>query len=313
MKLIGIMAARNEDWVLGLAARAALMWLDGLVILDHASTDSTPEICVELAEEHPWRVRVIHDSDPVWREMAQRQRMLEAARKLGATHIVYIDADEILTGDLVSLIRGYFTALPANCILEIPWLAMRGGIDKVHTSGPWADQQNVSLGFADKPELHWTSETRGGYDFHHRKPMGKVLVPWNPICPNPWVPQRRLSGLMHLQFVSDRRLRAKQALYKMTEVLRWPGREPVAAVNQRYNLAVYGRRLPGQGWQEQLDETVGNARSDEWWEPYEPLMKRFHPCAFPWQETECVRLLNEHGSKKFLGLDLFGLEERGTT
>ena len=38
MKIIGLMAARNEQWCLGLSARAALMWLDELVILDHAST-----------------------------------------------------------------------------------------------------------------------------------------------------------------------------------------------------------------------------------------------------------------------------------
>ena len=41
MKLICLMPARNEDWIIGLSARAALMWCDELIVMDHASTDRT--------------------------------------------------------------------------------------------------------------------------------------------------------------------------------------------------------------------------------------------------------------------------------
>jgi len=87
------MAARNEDWILGMTARAALMWLDELVILDHASTDDTVGIIAKVAHDHPKRVCYLHERDPVWEEMRHRQRMLDAAREHGATHICYIDAD----------------------------------------------------------------------------------------------------------------------------------------------------------------------------------------------------------------------------
>ena len=313
VKIVGLMAARNEQWVLGLAARAALMWLDGLVILDHASTDMTREIAWDVASEFPGRVVVLNEDNPVWEEMRHRQRMLDQARAMDATHICYIDADEVLTGDLMAEtlglqfnIRHMFRSIPPNSLLQIPWLALRGSIGRVHTSGPWALGQNASFGFVDDPRLHWSSEKRGGYDFHHRQPMGKPLVPWTPLG-GPMGPRR--SGLMHLQFVSGRRLRAKQALYKMTEVLRWPGREPdqIRAVNERYNLAVYGGYTSDA--LKTMHLTLGPAPLDQWWKPYPDLMKYFDPHMIPWQEAECLKLLEEHGPQKFAGLDLFGIGE----
>jgi len=293
------MPVRNEDWILGMSARAVLMWADELVILNHASTDDTYNICIQLATEFPGRVQVGAECNPVWSEMAHRQSLLEAARHSGATHIALVDADEVLSGNLLPDIRMLFASTKPGTILQIPWLCLRGSIDRVHTSGPWADYQNVSTGFQDSAGLHWSNGSRGGYDFHHRHPMGGTLIPYTPIYD-------RKSGLMHLQFVSDRRLRAKQALYKVTEVLRWPGRErdQIQAVNQRYNLAVYGNHIGISG--SILGMTVGDAPAC-WWEPYAHLMQHFHPDAEPWQEFELQKIIAEHGTAKFTGLDLFGV------
>jgi hypothetical protein len=135
--------------------------------------------------------------------------------------------------------------------------------------------------------------------------MGKPLQPWTPFGAR----GRRDSGLMHLQFVSQRRLRAKQALYKLTEVIRWPGREPnqIRAVDERYNLAVYGQyRAPAPHEAGLLEASLTSAPMNTWWKGYEHLMRHFHPSGEPWQEAEVLRLLAEHGREKFAGLDLFG-------
>lgn len=298
MKIVAIMPCRNEDWILGLSARAVLLWADELVILNHASTDGTRDICMDLAAEFGGRLIYLEEPSPVWEEMRHRQMLLDAARRQSPTHIAMIDADEILTANLVPVIREKFE-LTRSRVLQIPWLCLRGSIGRVHISGPWADGQNVSTGFMDSPELHWSSAGRGGYDFHHRHPMGRQPVPYQPV-PN------RLAGLMHLQFVSARRLRAKQALYKMTELLRWPGREPVHIVNQRYNLAVYGNH---SGLDINFSFTLGNAPVAEWWAGYGALARYFHPEAEPWQEAEVNRLIGEHGRNRFMGLDLFGVGE----
>lgn len=290
------MPCRNEDWIIGLSARAALMWCDHLIVLDHCSTDSTPEILIDLAGEYPSRVTVLNERNPVWEEMRHRQRLLDTARGLGASHVCLIDSDEVLTGDLLPSIRGFVEHCPAGQTMQLPWLCLRGSKDLVHRSGVWGEQ-NVSMGFKDAPGLGWESASRGGYDFHQRAPMGRAFAGYRPI-------QSRSSGLMHLQFVSDRRLRAKQALYQATEVLRWPGRETPDQIRKKYSLSVYGHDHPPVPGDRDFDLSQCPAA---WWQPYAHLMSHYRPDAEPWQEATLKALVAEHGAAKFAGLDFFGV------
>lgn len=299
---------RNEDWILALSARALMMWVDHAVFLDHCSTDSSPQILSALQEEYPGRVTILTESDPVWEEMRHRQRTLDKARELGAKHVCIIDADEILTGDLLPSvgrvepgpmgsrvwgIREMIYDCPANATMQLPWLCLRDSHLQVHRSGVWGEQ-SASMAFVDNPELHWSSAGRASYDFHHRPPMGRPYSAYNPV-------RGRASGLMHLQFVNARRLRAKQALYQATEVLRWPGRETPDQIRRKYSLSVYGA---ADGQIKPFDLAVCPGA---WWEPYQSLMKHYDPDAAPWQEYELKRLIEIHGREFFAGLDFFGV------
>jgi hypothetical protein len=293
MKLVAIMPVRNEDWVLGLSARALLQWVDELVILDHRSRDCSREIEMELIDENEdGRVCVIYEDNPVWEEMRHRQRLLEAARERGATHIVTIDADEALTANLVPHIRGLIESTPDVAVLQLPWLTMRDSITQCHASGLWAEQY-ASTAFKDSTELHWAA--RDGYDFHHRHPCGRPQVPHQPIT-------HKQGGIMHFQYSNRRRLLAKQALYKITEVVRWPGKDSLVEINKRYNYSVYGS-----------SQSTGTPVFDlrdipaSWWSGYEPLMQHLNLDAEPWQEIECKRMVLEHGRDRFAGLDLYGV------
>lgn len=300
MRLIATMTVRNSGWCLGLTARAALLWCDAIIIRDHNSNDDTPEIATELGQQNPGRVLYKYDPDPVWNEMAHRQDALEMARRWDATHIAIVDDDEVLSGNLIHSAREWIERMGNGNILQVPWLALKGSIRNYYTSGPWGDN-SVSLAFMDHPDCHW--KARDGYDFHHRHPMGRVLIPHRPVR----IPS--MGGLMHLQFSSERRLRAKQALYKMTEVLRWPDREPITAVDQRYNLAVYGSPVfPAR--KHRAGESVADSIGDvpgEWWEPYNELLRYLAVTRVPWQEQQCIELMKEHGPMRFKGLDLFGV------
>jgi hypothetical protein len=170
--ICGTMLARNEDWCIGLTARAALLWLDHLVILDHASDDGTHDILVQLWREYGDRITLLREADPVWHEMKYRQSMLDEARKLKAKHIVVIDADEILSGNLIESMPLRIKELPAKYSLEPPWVGIRGSIHRYHANGIWGTNW-VSLAFKDSPHLFWRSQN--GYDFHHRRPMGEVM------------------------------------------------------------------------------------------------------------------------------------------
>ena len=293
MKLICTMPARNEDWCIALTARAALMACEELVVLDHASTDDTGEILRDVSDEHPGRVTILRDDDPVWNECRHRQAMLDCARSRGATHIALIDADEILTGNCVTdrhwMFRETVTRAGGN-ILQLPWVCLARSIHFRYCTGIWGEN-NVSCAFFDTPSSHWSSSGRDGYDFHHRHPMGQALSFARPM-------QHEAGGLMHMQFLSDRRLKAKQAAYKMQEVLRWPHRETVDLVNARYNRAVY----------ESLPEEQPLAPIDHsWWAPYSHLMHHLRIDGEPWQERQCKDWMSEHGPERFKGLDLFGV------
>ena len=57
MNLVAVMPLRNEAWIVGLSARVALKWCDGLVCLLHASTDGTADIIADVAREQRRRAR----------------------------------------------------------------------------------------------------------------------------------------------------------------------------------------------------------------------------------------------------------------
>ena len=297
MKLVGMMPARNEAWCLGLSLRVALMWCDAVIVLDHASTDRTPDIVeAVMGEEDPGRVLYIRNEDPKWDEMAHRQRMLVAARQIGATHLAIIDADEVVSGDImhceecISAFRQAIETMAGESIMELPGYNLRNGLGQYHSNGVWGNRW-FSTAFADNRLLHW-----GGDNFHHREPRGLKLQPYRPI-------EQGQGGVMHLWGASERRLIAKHALYKITEHLR--KMRPDSVIDREYSWAIKGDpQVPSFGTP---STWTYSPVSDSWWAPYAHLMGHLDIDAEPWQEAEVRRLVAEHGHNEFSGLDLFGV------
>lgn len=290
MKLIGLMLARNEDWVIGLSARAALMWCDALVVVMHNCTDETEDIVFEDLDED--RVLIYGERSKHWEEMRYRQTGLDIARKVGATHIAIIDADEVLTGNALAEVRTMTEILPDGVCLQVPWFQLR--CDALYlpapdrsiaymSSGMWAHQNSV-VSFKDNPKFHWAS--RDGYDFHHRQPMGLPFVSHHMY-------DNRASGCMHLQFLSRRRLIAKQFLYQLTERKRWG--YDTESIKKKYVPTVT-----------ESDAAQLAPCPENWWAPYSHLMQYLHVDREPWQEEECFRLIRENPGIE-AGLEDFGL------
>ncbi len=284
MKLIAIMPARNEDWIIGLSGRVALRWCDELVVLDHASTDRTGIILREIADEHPGRVTILEEPDACWAEMSHRQRLLDAARIRGATHVALVDADEVVTANVLRAVREATEDLLPGQVLRTPMRAMwrdphHYRIDPANVFS----NATIALSFADRPGLCW--QTQDGYDFHHREPYGSKTGPL----------MARGGGVMHLQFADWPRIVAKHALYKATEMIRWPSRRPPRLVEAQYNFTLNEHGL------------ITERAPASWWEGYP--VEHLHIGAEPWQAAEVRRLWREHGPEKFAGLDLFGVEK----
>lgn len=299
MKLINIAPVRNEDWCLGLTARAMLMWADGAVFLAHACTDRTLSILETVQmESRKWdtdtngdltgdctdRVKIIVDNDPTWREMDQRQRLLDEARAMGATHVSTVDADEILSGDLLAHVREMCARLRPGGFNGIPMRNLINGIGKYRAEpGDWGQRAGTMLAFADAPNLGW--RPRNGYDHHQRSPYGSAMQE---------MISREYGGLLHLQFANRRRLLAKHAAYKAMERVKYPSK-PVTDIERTYGAA------PSE------NGIVAADCPSKWLEPYKLWLHHLHLDDAPWQESEARRLVAERGSDYFAGLDLFGV------
>jgi len=304
MKLVGLMPVRNEDWCLGLSARVVLQWCDELVVTLHACAERSHYIMREVFHETQ-RVRFIHSFDPMWDEMRQREIMLMTARQDNATHIAMIDADEVLSANLLepdiriageSRVRGFVSTLSPGQMLELPGYNLRGSLDRYHANGIWGNRW-FSCAFKDQPEAHWA-----GDKFHSRKPAGVKWQNWRPI-------QQGEGGILHLWGASERRLRAKHALYKVVERLRFE-RKSVAEIDHLYNLwrseadvtKYYNKLTLEPAW------TYARVPVKSWWA--HRLGPGEHPIdsdGEPWQIAEVQRLVAEHGRDRFAGLDLFGV------
>ena len=281
MRLVGLMLAHNEDWVIGTSARAALLWCDHLIILDHNSTDRTPQIVQEIATYNPGRVSLLTETDPAWNEMACRQRTLDEARRIGATHCAIVDADEILTANLLPVIRGEIEKLSPGRTIEVGMLAMWRSLYKYRTGHSiWSNRTDLTLAFCDQPSLCWT--TTQGYDHHHRAPLGITARVWSGLT----------GGVMHLQWASWRRLVAKHAKYKMMERIKYPAKA-TAEIDRMYSLAL-----------DESDLIVSDAPI-AWWDFYHDWNIKLD--AVPQQEAECQEWMKQYGTELFNGLDLFGV------
>jgi len=296
-KIAGMMMVRNEEWIVGLSLRAALMWCDCVIVLDHGSTDNTVEIVHEIGceDENKGRVWLLKRYAGTWHEMAFRDEMLTAARAFAATHAAIIDADEILTANLVGEVRELVADTGPNDVLELPMIPAWRSLDHYRDDrSVWSRAQlSTAVGMSDR--LRYMTRGSEGYDFHNRIPAG-ALNGGGRLCH----PLNGLAGggVIHAQFANWPRLLWKHTLYKMIEVLRWPGRESVAAVNAKYEVALDER---GIALTEFPPEFLAEYRDRGW-------LDRVDLADEPWQRREAMRLLDEHGRDRFGGLRLRGID-----
>ncbi len=286
MKIIGLMLVRNEDWVLPASLPAALDWCDEVAVVNDDSSDHTGEIVSRAMERFNGRVAYEHiprDGRP-WDEMHLRERTLALGRALKGTHFAIIDGDEIPTANLVPHLRKFFSALAPGQCLDLPMVPVWASVDHFRNDRSVWCSAKLTLGFRDADGLTWKPKA-DGYQHHNRPPSGCLPNRMTPV-------DRGAGGVMHLQFLNQRRLLAKHVLYRMVDHLRWPGRESAQALNWKYDQALDEKDMllspiPSEWWKQVHKESI-NLRT------------------VPWQEAEVARLLEVHGRDAFAGLDLKG-------
>lgn len=287
IRLVGLMLVRNEAWILGASARAALRFCDALAVMDHGSEDQTLSLIWDLQAVYG-ADRVIYGTtggpDCGWLEMDLRQQLLEQGRRIGGTHWALIDADEILTANLVPLVREWCESVGPGEALEVPMLAAGPGLYQHRDDDSVWSRAWLSFLVGDRPDLAWRP-AGDGYHHHHRLPYG--------VSPRPWRrgESKADGGVLHLQWASRRRIVAKHVWYRMLETIRYPGRMTADQLNEKYDAALsVGRHVD---------------TPPEWWDGVDRF--RIDLEAEPWYEFACREMWRAHGPEKFAGLNLHGL------
>ena len=98
MRVVCICCYRNEADILEAFVRHNAVYCDELVLLDHGSTDESPQITRYLQQEG-FRLHLLRDATLGNVEVEQTNRLLKfAAVDLAADWILALDADEFITG-----------------------------------------------------------------------------------------------------------------------------------------------------------------------------------------------------------------------
>ena len=286
MKLVGLMSVRNEQHILGYSLRAALKWCDEVIVHLHSCDDRSEEIAMGVRLESNGRVIIRETDQEMWDEMPMRQSMLDRARGDGATHIAIIDADEVLTANLVPTISQWIEAVPEGRILQLPGYNSRHGINQFHANGIWGNRW-FSLAFKDSPDLCWSGDR-----FHHREPLSSIRTPGAIRSI-----EHGLGGILHFWGANEARLIAKHRLYRVVERIRFPNK-PIYEIERMYGWATKGRP--------EAKDTPASwtfAPVPQGWH-HEELLQYLNVDAPNWQDAEADRLIEKHGRDYFAGLDV---------
>lgn len=99
-RIVGLVPVRNEVETIYQVLKALSLFVDSIVVLDDASDDGTAEKIKSIAGE--CKVEKLIEKKEWYRdEPGDANLMLQEGRKLGGTHFVRLDADEMFTANLL--------------------------------------------------------------------------------------------------------------------------------------------------------------------------------------------------------------------
>ena len=214
MQLVGLMVTRDSAGLVGDALTAALAYCDAVVVLHHAPVVvpyHTPDMATSAAlwtaqQAYPERICVTDESDPNYRAGAYRNRLLVAARQMGATHCAIIDDDERPTTNIVARLRGWYADLAPGTGLQLPWLCL---VDPDHYRRDCScyGAPQVFAGWRDAPTVRFAEPAD---QTHERTPRGLTALR-HPL-------DRREGGLLHLHELDAARWAARRAQFGVAQL-----------------------------------------------------------------------------------------------
>lgn len=226
MKIIALLPVKNEAWVLPSYLSSISKIADKIIALDDSSTDDSKRILDEAGA-----TVLLYDSskEEIVNMGKRRQTLLEAGRKAGGTHFIWLDADETFSSSFVEQARKEILQLTPGQKLSLRWVhAWKDTTHYINDSQSafgyiWKDFivcDDSSQSFEEK----FLSEARtpGSHDLLREIPEATGIV-------------------IHWQFSNWEAVQMKQALYRCTELVE--GTRSARRINNTYSRTLDTKNL----------------------------------------------------------------------
>ena len=282
-KIIALLAGRNEDAILEQCIKGLALVADSIIYLDDASTDSSMNLMQKLQQEYPIE-KII--TKAVWHrtEAADKSLLLAEGRKLGGTHFIILDADELVSSNCIRnnyLREQIFALRPGDC-LRLYWISLWKGIE----------QYNATKSFLK--EFIFCDDGRCGYD--------------NSFLHTPRVPAnlrgRKIElkaptyGILHFQFVHWENFLIKQAWYQCLEKIRTPHKPVHTIIN------------PYMQTKNEKNQELAPSPS-EWFSHFNFFDASHYYIPEKWRRLQVNEWFEKHGKQYFNGLDIWDVNWEG--
>jgi len=286
LKIIGLVPVRNEAHIIEQCLRALAYYTDVIVVLDDASEDDTIDKIKAVAVE--CRVASILCKKEWYRdEPKDKNFLLKEGRRLGGTHFIVIDADEIFTPNLKenNLLRNTILQLNQGDRLFLNWIPLWRSIDQYRFDNTHYTKYSLKeFVFCDDGKCFYSSE------FIHTPRVPQNLSGQRYRIPNP--SDRYEYGVLHFQFVHWENSLIKQAWYRCLEKIRLP-QKSVLEINQCYAVT--------------KDETnIKLNKSPENWFAYPSFDKGVYEQPTLYKE-QVLKWFKEYGKDYFTDLDIWDI------
>lgn len=299
-KIVGLVAARNEEGVIGNCLKALSVYTDAIVVLDDASQDSTLEIVKSLREECKIE-KIITKNVWVRDERGDKNALLYAGREVGGTHFILIDADEMFTAECAknNWLRNKIVALVPGQMLEFPMMNLWGSIAHYRNDqlcNPQQDKWNCIPGvLCDDGKCNYDNNTCWG-------PSGTMHVPRQPvnrIC-NSFRNVIRIHdvnhGILHFKSVNLEEVATKKVWYMCLEYLKSGHPDKI---NSFYNAEFKGM----------VDtHEVTLAPVPDSWLDYKGIDKKVYTHLHTSKKQDILTWMKQHGTEHFASLQIWHLD-----
>lgn len=222
-KIIGLIAVRNEESIVEQCLRALSCYVDSIVILDDASTDQTLNIIQKLLDKLPIEQVICcrNSSHENRSEGYNKQKLLNEGRRLGGTHFVLIDADEMFSA----------CCLENNYLHDLILSLKSGQAIALQMPHLWRGLQYYRDDYSRwSPSKCWCGcifcdDQQSNYYENNKDSVSGFIhinrIPNNRVCSKPDIYIDNLNySILHFRFVNWKNILIKRSWYMCLEWIR---------------------------------------------------------------------------------------------